>query len=152
MKTKITPKDYKDIYEACNWNPRIFSKALKALGYSDELIVYRNLNLYGTPIQSLVNIKEVNGWINLRETSIESLGNLQTVGSYLDLEGTSIQSLGNLKEVGWYLYLQDTPIQSLGNLKRVRGPLYLEGTPLSKKYSEEEIRKIVKVDDGVFLG
>jgi len=151
MKTEITSKDYIEIYEACDWNPAVFSKALKALGYSDELIVNGDLNLYGTPIQSLGNLQKVGGGLNLYETPIQSLGNLKTVERYLDLRETPIQSLGNLKTVGGNLNLYETPIQSLGNLKTVGGGLWLKGTPLSKKYSEEEIRQIVKVKGYIYL-
>jgi len=131
MKTEITPKDYINIYEACDWNPILFSKALKALRYSDELIVNGDLDLIGTPIQSLKNLQEVGGNLDLMITPIQSLGNLQKVGGYLDLYGTPIQSLGNLKTVG--------------------GWLDLRGTPISKKYSEEEIRQMVKVKSDIYL-
>jgi hypothetical protein len=47
--------------------------------------------------------------------------------------------------------LWDTPIVSLGNLTSVGGSLDLENTPLSKKYTEEEIRQMVDVGDGIYL-
>jgi len=131
MKTEITSKDYIDIYEACDWNPAVFSKALKALGYSDKLRANGSLDLRGTPIQSLKNLKMV----------IDNL----------DLEGTPIQDLGNLEYVGGYFDLSRTLIQDLGNLRYVGGWLDLEGTPLSKKYSKEEIRQMVNVEDYIYL-
>ena len=49
-----------------------------------------DLDLYGTPIQSLGNLKSVGGYLNLRGTPIQSLGNLESVGGNLDLRGTPI--------------------------------------------------------------
>ena len=63
----------------------------------------------------------------------------------LDLRGTYIESLGNLTSVGGYLFLCRSKIESLGNLTSVRGSLFLEGTPLSEKYTEKEIRSMVKI-------
>jgi len=149
MKTEITPEEYINIYEACNWNPAVFSKALKALGYSDELIIDNNLDLRNNPIQSLVNIKEVDGNLNLDDTPIQDIGELQNVEGYLSLSNTPIQHLGNLQTVRSDLDLDWTPIQDIGNLRYVGRNLYLRGTPISKKYSEEEIYE--KVEIGLVL-
>ena len=70
-----------------------------------------NLDLYGTPI--------------------ESLGELTSVGGYLDLRNTPIKSLGNLTSVGGYLDLEDTPIsekyteEEIRSLVEVKGDIYL---------------------------
>ena len=93
----------------------------------------------------------VSGNLNLGGTPIQSLGNLETVGGYLDLWGTPIQSLGNLQSVGSYLYLVGTKIKDLGNLQSVGGGLNLRGTPISKKYSEEQIRQMVQVNGNIYL-
>jgi hypothetical protein len=93
----------------------------------------------------------INGDLSLYGTPIQSLGNLKTVGGSLYLYGTPIQSLGNLESVGGGLDLENTQIQSLGNLKSVGGYLDLLGTPLSKKYSEEEIREMVSVVGEIYL-
>jgi hypothetical protein len=69
----------------------------------------------------------------------------------LSLEGAPIESLGNLTSVGGSLNLYATSIKSLGNLTSVGGSLDLEGTPLSKKYTEDQIRQMVKVRGDVFL-
>ena len=89
--------------------------------------------------------------LDLENTSIEFLGNLTSVGGDLDLTNTPIKSLGNLQSVGGYLDLYGVPIQSLGNLTSVGGDLDLENTPISEKYTEEEIRQIVKVEGKVYL-
>jgi len=107
MKTEITSKEYKDIYEACDWNPIVFSKALKALRYSDELIVDDNLDLRDTPIQSLGNLKRVRGWLDLRGTPIQSLGNLKTVGGYLDLRETPLAEKYSVKEIRKMVKVRD---------------------------------------------
>ena len=72
-------------------------------------------------------------------------------GGDLYLVRTKIESLGNLESVGGYLYLGGTPIKSLGNLQSVGSNLYLVGTPISKKYSEQEIRKMVQIDGELYL-
>jgi len=110
-----------------------------------------NLDLEGTPIQSLGNLTSVRGDLYLEDTSIKSLGNLTSVGGSLYLYGTPIQSLGNLQSVGSYLNLRNTPIESLGNLQSVEGDLYLTNTPISKKYTEEQIREMIDVEDDIYL-
>ena len=49
-----------------------------------------DLDLEGTPIESLGNLISVEGKLDLRLTPIKSLGNLQSVGGSLDLEGTPL--------------------------------------------------------------
>jgi len=110
-----------------------------------------DLDLRKTPIESLGNLQSVGGDLDLRDTSIEFLENLTSVGGDLDLYNTPIESLGNLQSVGGYLDLQGTYIESLGNLQSVGGDLYLYETPISEKYSEEEIRQMVNVDEIIYL-
>jgi len=109
-----------------------------------------DLKLSGSDIKNLGNLQSVGGNFNLRGAEIESLGNLQSVGGFLELSYSKIEFLGNLQTVGNTLNLRESKIKSLGNLQSVGGHLDLRDTPLSKKYSEEEIRKMVQVD-GVIL-
>jgi len=123
-----------------------------------------NLNLSDTPIQSLPPGLEVGGYLNLGGTSIQSLPPGLKVGGYLNLRNCkNLKALPNDLKVGGSLYLKNTPIQSLpdsikveGNLEldytsiqslppnlKVGGSLDLEDTPISKKYTEEEIQKMV---------
>jgi hypothetical protein len=88
---------------------------------------------------------EITDDLDLRGTYIESLGNLTSVGGKLSLWRSKIESLGNLTSVGGSLDLNKCNIESLGNLTSVRGSLFLEGTPLSEKYTEKEIRSMVKI-------
>ena len=123
-----------------------------------------DLDLRGTPIQSLPpgfkvggnldledckNLKslppglKVGGYLDLRGTPIQSLPDGLKVRGGLYLKNTSIQSLPDGLKVGGYLDLRGTPIQSLPPGLKVGGNLYLRDTPVSKKYTEEEIRKMV---------
>ena len=110
-----------------------------------------DLDLYRCNIESLGNLTSVGGWLDLRYSEIKSLENLTSVGEYLNLYETKIEDLGNLTSVGGYLNLLGAKIKSLGNLISVGGDLSLRNTPLSKKYSEDEIRSMVEVGDGVYL-
>jgi len=125
-----------------------------------------NLDLEGTPLKTLPpNLTEVGGSIYLEESQITSLGDLEYVGGDLWLYYSQIISLGNLTHVGGDLYLNNTPITSLGNLKYVGSGFGLRGTPItslgnleyvggnldlnntqiSETYTEEQIRKQVKI-------
>ena len=128
---------------------KIIQKILQRKG-NPPYSIDGDLNLEGTPIQSLGNLVSVGGYLNLRETPIKSLGNLQSVGGYLDLVGTPIESLGNLQSVGGDLNLLGTPIKSLGNLQSVVWDLDLEGTPLSTMYTGEQIGEIVNVGGDIY--
>jgi len=92
------------------------------------------------------------GDLYLSNTPIQSLPDGLKVGGYLDLMNTPIQSLPPDLEVGGYLDLDDTPIQSLPPNLKVGGGLNLSNTPISKKYTEEEVRKMVPgVEGHIFL-
>ena len=110
-----------------------------------------DLDLYKSNIKSLGNLTSVGGSLDLYGSKIESLGNLTSVGGYLDLYISNIKSLGNLTSVGGNLNLEDSNVESLGNLTSVGGYLDLTDTPLSKKYSEEEIRKMVEVVGNLYF-
>jgi hypothetical protein len=102
-----------------------------------------NLNLSDTPIQSLPPGFKVGGSLILSNASIQSLPPGLEVKGALYLTNTSIQSLSPGLKVGGNLYLMYTPIQSLLPDLEVEGNLELEDTPISKKYTKEEIRKMV---------
>jgi hypothetical protein len=104
-----------------------------------------DLDLRETQIESLGNLQSVGGNLYLGGTSIKSLGNLQSVGGDLDLYDTPIESLGNLQSVGGILGLFGASIKSFGNLQSIGGSLNLHNTQLSKKYTREQIRKMVNV-------
>ena len=83
------------------------------------------------------------GDLDLENTPITSLPNSLTVGGYLNLQSTPITSLPNDLKVRGSLYLTSTKITSLPNGLTVGGYLDLYNTPISKKYSKEEIKKMV---------
>jgi hypothetical protein len=93
----------------------------------------------------------IGGNLDLEGTPIESLGNLISVEGYLDLSNTPIEYLENLESVGGGLALYGTPIKSLGNLTSVGGNLLLRYTPLSEKYTEEQILQMVDVGGDIYL-
>jgi len=106
-----------------------------------------NLDLFDCKnLKSLGNLEYVGGYLDLRLSDIKSLGNLEYVGGNLDSWRTDIKTLGNLEYVGGWLDLFNCKnLQSLGNLEYVGGKLDLRDTPLSEKYTEDDIRKMVKV-------
>jgi len=66
----------------------------------------------------------------------------------LDLFNTKITSLPNNLQVRGDLNLYNTPITSLPDNLKVRGYLVLLDTPLGKKYTKEEIKKIIEKKGG----
>jgi hypothetical protein len=89
----------------------------------------------------------IGGDLDLSFSDIETLGNLVRVEGNLNLYACiSLQSIENLEYVGGDLYLDLCQnLESLGNLKYVGLSLYLPYTPLEKKYSNEQIRRMVNV-------
>jgi hypothetical protein len=111
-----------------------------------------DLDLGNTKITSLPDNLKVGGYLDLGYTPITSLpGNLK-VGGGLDLGDTPVNSLPDNLEVGGNLYLGNTKITSLPDNLEVGGNLYLGNTPISKKYSKEEIKKMVPgVEGGIYV-
>jgi len=107
-----------------------------------ELNVKGNLDLSGTPIESLPQGLQVRGDLYLYGTSITSLPQGLKVG-YLSLENTPIASLPKGLKVGRALNLWSTSIASLPPDLQVEENLWIEDTPLAKK-SDEEIRAMLK--------
>ena len=144
MKIVISESQYNRLIEAKEEQKVLRIPSLKFFN-DDWFQLQEFLETKGNPPYS------IGGNLYLRNTPIESLGNLQSVGGDLDLYNTPIESLGYLQFVGNRLYMPGTKIDSLGNLKSVGGDLYLYETPISEKYSEEEIRQMVNVDEIIYL-
>ena len=124
-------KVFNFIKEKRGYNIPIRYKLINGLPLSDdELNIKGNLNLYNTNIESLPDNLQVGGHLYLGDSNIKSLPDNLYVGSDLILHNTNIKSLPNNLQVGW--------------------DLYLYSTPLSKKYSKEEIRKMIE-DKGGFV-
>ena len=71
-----------------------------------------------------------NGYLDLYGTGIQSLGELREVGGDLDLRGTPIKSLGELTQVGRYLYLIDTPIAKTHTEREIKAMVRVRGQVL----------------------
>ena len=141
MKYIINERQYKLLTEQ---EEEILSIPFAVFDYNWE-VLQKFLEKGGNPPYEIMDD------LDLEDTRIQSLGNLTSVGGGLYLSYSKIESLGNLTSVGGNLDLNGVNIQSLGNLTSVGGWLDLEGTPLSKKYTEEEIREMVKVEGNVYL-
>jgi len=102
-----------------------------------------DLDLGYTPITSLPDNLTVRGGLYLNNTKITSLPDNLTVEGYLNLSNTPITSLPDNLKVGRSLNLINTPITSLPDNLKVGRSLYLVNTPLSKKYTKDQIRKMV---------
>jgi hypothetical protein len=96
---------------------------------------------------------------------------LVKVGSVLDIKGSKIADLNNIRYISDYLMAYNSELKTLpdnfhcrgyvncaeslineipNNLK-IEGSLYLRDTPLSKKYTKEQIRKMIE-DKGGYVG
>jgi hypothetical protein len=112
----------------------------------NDLEVGGYLDLSNMPIKSLPDNLKVGSNLNLVNCiSLESLPNGLEVKGHLDLRScTSLESLPNGLKVKHFLNLEGcTNLQSLPKGLKVGGYLNLRGTPLAKKYTKEEIRKMV---------
>ena len=111
-----------------------------------------DLDLNNTPLTSLPDNLKVGGDLYLDNTSINSLPNNLKVGGSLNLGITKITSFPYNLQVGGRLYLYDTSLTSLPDNLQVGGYLDLSNTPLSKKYSKEEIKKMIEDKGGEVKG
>ena len=89
------------------------------------------------------------GHLDLEGTKVTSLGNLKEVGSNLYLRGTQVKDLGNLKEVRGSLYIGDSyfKLQELQELKELVSEFNSMDLTDLPVYMEHEcllIRNIVK--------
>ena len=90
----------------------------------------------------------VEGDLDLEDTKISSLPDNLKVGGFLDLGNTPISSLPDNLKVGGSLYLEKTPLSSIPKNLKVGGVFFIGQTPLAKKYSEEQIRKMIEEKGG----
>ena len=95
---------------------------------------------------------QVKGDLNLKNTPITSLPDNLQVGGSLFIYRTPFTSLPDNLKVGRHLNLSDTKITSLPDNLKIGGNLFLYNNPLGKKYTKEEIRKMVKDTGGYVKG
>ena len=125
-----------------DWN--LLQKFLESQG-NPRYSIGGNLLLSRSKIETLGNLVRVEDNLNLYYSDVKSLGDLEYVGGWVDLTLSNTESLGNLEYVGNHLNISRTNIESLGNLEYVGGHLDIYKTPLEKKYSNEQIRRMVNV-------
>ena len=114
----------------------------------NNLKVGGGLYLANTPITSLPDNLQVGGGLYLANTPITSLPDNLQVGGDLNLKNTPISIFPNNLKVKGDLILHNTKISSLPDNLKVGGDLRLRNTPISKKYNEEEVRKMVPGVEG----
>jgi hypothetical protein len=98
-------------------------------------------------IFDLGNLVAVDGDLSLYSTAIESLGELKEVNGYMDLGNCeNIKTLGKLKRVEGGLSLWSSSIESLGELEFVGKELLLKYTniTISELYKVKVLGKIYK--------
>jgi hypothetical protein len=66
-----------------------------------------------------------------------------TIHGVCDLSKTPIQSLPNNLSVADHLNIRNTNIKSIPDNLQVRGAFYIENTPLSKKYTLDQLKKML---------
>ena len=112
-----------------------------------------NLNLEDTLISSLPNnLLKVGGYLNLRNTQITSLPDNLKVGESLYLSYTPITLLPNNLKVNGNLELFRCKINSIPDNLQIEKDLTIYGAPLNKKYTPEEIRKMIEDKGGYVKG
>jgi hypothetical protein len=84
-----------------------------------------NLELDGSQIESLGNLKRVEGSLLLVKCPIDNLGELEYVGTALDLRGTAIEDLGKLREV-YYLDIRNTPLSNMTTEEEIRNNIIVD--------------------------
>jgi len=110
----------------------------------DNLTVEGILNLEGTSITSLPDGLKVGGNLILSYCKeLKSLPDNLEVGGNLWLNDTLITSLPDNLTVGGTIDLSYSSITSLPSDLEVIGTLHLRDTPISKKYTVDQIKKMV---------
>lgn len=112
----------------------------------DEMCEYnRDLNLSRKNITKLPKVLHVNGFLYLSESSIIELPNELYVIGELNLVGCKqIRELPNTLYVRDSLMLNHSNVKELPEGLKVGGNLHIYNTPLAEKYTNEEIREMIK--------
>jgi len=120
----------------------------------EQLTIKGHLRLTRTNITSLPKDLNVLGYLNLIDCkNLKSIQEGLYVREDLYLGGCiNFESLPNDSFVGGNLHLEYCEnLSSLPNGLKVEGNLFINNTPLAKKYTNEEIRDMVK-PDGYIIG
>jgi hypothetical protein len=97
-----------------------------------DIQIIKYLDLSDSEINSLPENFSTNCFVNLQDTSIKSLPNNLTVNNDVTLNGSLINSIPKKLQISGYLDLRNTPI--------------------SKKYTKDEIRKLIEKNGGSVKG
>ena len=93
------------------------------------------------------------GALDLDRTNIRKLPKYLHVTSYLSLNNCNqITELPDNLYVGHNLFLIETSIEELPDNLYVGRKLFIGNTPLAKKYTDEEIYKMVRLGGGEIVG
>ena len=123
-------------------NLNIMSTAVKSLPTS--LRILGTLDCGFTEIDTLPKgVFLGHGSLYITKTKIKSIPGNFTIHGVCDLSRTPIQSLPNNLSVTGYLNIRNTKIKSIPDNLQVRGAFYIENTPLSKKYTLDQLKKML---------
>jgi hypothetical protein len=125
----------------------LLQKFLSIKGNPRYMIVGNVLLNNRKDIFDLGNLVAVDGDLSLYSTAIESLGELKEVNGYMDLGNCeNIKTLGKLKRVEGGLSLWSSSVESLGELEFVGKELLLKYTniTISELYKVKVLGKIYK--------
>jgi hypothetical protein len=143
-------KVLKYIKNGCNGDLNLLRTPLEFL--PDDLTrVGGTLDLDRSKIKKLPdNLKKIEGSLWLRNTLIEYLPeDLISVDGNLVLLKSKIKKLPDkLEKIGRSLWLEETLIEYLPENLSISMNLYVNKSPLLLKYTEDEIRKMVKYIGG----
>ena len=123
MKIVISESQYQRLIEAEEEQKVLNIPSLKFFN-NNWFLLQEFLERKGNPPYSF------GGYLDLTGTQIKSLGNLRSVGGELDLRRTLIKSLGNLQFVGGNLLLTKTPLYKMYSEKQIRKMVNVEGNIL----------------------
>lgn len=92
------------------------------------------------------------GEFSLNSVNVAFLPKVLKVKDYFDLSYTNIKRLPEDITAEYILTLDFSEMEEIPVRLKVGGNLFLENTPLSKKYSKEEIRKMIEDRGGYVKG
>ena len=128
----------------------IMSTAIKSLPKS--LRILGTLDCGHTEIDTLpIGVFQGHGSLYVNSTKIKSIPDNLTIHGVCDLKNTPIQSLPNNLTVLGHLNIRNTEIKSIPDNLKVRGAFYIENTPLSKKYTLEQLKKMLPAVDRIVI-
>ena len=118
----------------------------------EDLNIKGDLNLEFSTITSLPNGMRVEGKLWLLGSLIESLPEGLYVEDSFSLSHTNIELLPDNLYVGNNLFFRHSDIEEIPKNLYVGGNLSIGESFLAKKYTDEQIRRNIKLNNGSFKG